>query len=99
MKSNLKLGDKVELISFHNTIAPPKGTADSENYWKLIGLTGSVASNEKKTHPYFPDKGERVLVKFDADISAFGLHCHNEQERNTLWIFLGDLTTTDASSY
>lgn len=93
MKSSLKLGDKVKLISFHNTTEPPKGTADSENYWKLIGLTGSVASNEKKIHPYFPNKGERVLVEFDDDISAFGLHCHNEQQGNALWIFVVDITT------
>lgn len=89
---NIKHGDKVTLKSFHKTTQAPPDTADSENYWKLIGQTGLIISEEGKTHPAFPEMGERVLVKFDNAITDYGLNCHNEQDSNALWIFLSDLT-------
>ena len=87
----LKIGDKVILKSFHNATETPKDTNDSENYWKLIGLTGKVIK-EGRGHPAFKDMGDRVLVEFDNDILKYGLHCHNEPP-NTLWIFVSDLST------
>jgi hypothetical protein len=95
MDSNFKLGSKVLLKTFHNTINPPVGTSDSENYWKLIGLTGHIVSDVRKIHPAFLKMGERVLVKFDNDISTYGVQCHNEQATNALWLFLTDLVTVE----
>lgn len=91
MNKSFKLGDTVTVKSFHAVTKAPLDTADGENYWKLIGLTGKIVSDEKRRHPSFSEMGERVLVEFDVDISNdYGLHCHNEQE-NALWLFISDL--------
>ncbi len=84
-------GTKVRLKSFNNTIQPPSNIKNNENYWKLIGTTGRIISNEKKTHPAFPAMGARVLVQFDVDVLNYDLECHNEPAENALWLFLSDL--------
>jgi len=85
-----KFGDRVLLKSFLNLPHAPKGTKPGEDYWKLLGLKGEIVSHEKKTSPAFPEKGERVLVKFEDEVSEYGLHCHNEIA-NALWIHTSDL--------
>ena len=90
MKTGIKKGDSVILQSFHGTIQHPEDVDPKENYWKLVGSTGIIMSDEKKTHPAFVDKGERVLVQF-ADIEKYQLECHNDIP-NSIWIFISDLS-------
>jgi hypothetical protein len=94
MKDDFEKNSRVILKTFQNTTIAPSDTDESENYWKLIGLTGKVASDEKKVHPAFKDKGERVIVEFDEDIKSYGLHSHNEIP-NTIWLFVSDLEELD----
>ena len=90
MNTEIKKGLSVILKSFHGTTHPPEDVEPNENYWKLIGSTGIIMSDEKKTHPAFVKKGERVLVQFTA-IEKFNLECHNGIP-NSLWIFISDLS-------
>ena len=86
----MKKGDLVVLKSFHGTIKPPEDIETKENYWRLIGSTGVIMSNDKKTHPAYLDKGEQVLVQFK-DVEEYHLACHNKIP-NSLWIFITDLS-------
>jgi len=90
MESKFNKDSRVVMKTFHNTSAPDVDTDDSENYWKLIGLTGTVISDEKKAHPAFKDMGPRVVVQFDDLVENYGLHSHNEIP-NSLWLFISDL--------
>jgi hypothetical protein len=38
----MKAGNKVKLISFNGKERPGRPVYNSENYWKLIGETGTV---------------------------------------------------------
>ena len=89
MVANIQEHDEVTLKSFHGSMQPPPGTDDSENYWKLIGLSG-VVIDTKPGHPAFPQFGERALVRFEHNLKDYDVHCHNPAE-NSLWIFVLDL--------
>lgn len=78
----MEVFSKVKLSSFNGEITPPKGCDPSENYWALIGATGTIVKPKN-------ERG-RVLVKFDNDVCSFGLHCHNEIP-NSLLILPTDL--------
>ena len=78
----LEIGTKVKLKTFNNTSIIPKGCDPSENYWSLIGETGTIKRSENS-------RG-RVLVQFDNSVESKGLHCHNEIE-NSLLILTSDL--------
>lgn len=53
-----------------------------ENYWLLIGQAGNIVAP--------PNERNRVLVKFERQVSSFGLHCHNDVS-NSLLILQTDL--------
>ena len=78
--------ERVQLVSFNGTQAGPGGGKPGNDYWKLIGETGQIV----KDHPSEGIAPDRVLVRFDTEVAAQGLHCHNEVE-NSLWIRLSDL--------
>ncbi|WP_163130838.1 hypothetical protein [Agarivorans sp. Alg241-V36] len=78
----MKVGSKVTLITFNGKLSPPTGCDSSEDYWALIGSSGTIAKLENK-------RG-RFLVQFDTDVSKLGLHCHNEIP-NSLLILSSDL--------
>lgn len=78
----MEVFSKVKLSTFNGGSSPPKGCEPSENYWALIGSTGTIVKPKNK-------RG-RVLVKFDNDVSSLGLHCHNEI-LNSLLILPTDL--------
>lgn len=85
-----KIGDVVVLKSFLGLeIAPPHVKA-RENYWNVIGNSGTVVGDETKFKMPRHERGERVLVKFNQDLKGIGLESHNEVE-NSLWIFVSDL--------
>ena len=76
------IGSKVKLISFNGNLFAPNECDPSENYWVLIGKSGTVIKSENYR--------SRVLVQFDELVSGFGLHCHNEIP-NSLLILVSDL--------
>ena len=77
-----EIGTKVKLNKFNGTIDTPKDCDKSENYWSLIGETGTViqAKNNRS----------RVLIQFENIEKLEKLHCHNEVE-NSLWILESDV--------
>ena len=78
----LSLNCRVVLLSFNGTLSAPEDCETNENYWALIGESGTVieTANERC----------RVLVKLDNSVSGFGLHCHNAIP-NSLYILETDL--------
>ena len=78
----LALNAKVVLRSFNGTATPPAGCLPGENYWMLIGESGTIVE------PL--NQNERFLVKFDNSVADHGLHCHNTIP-NSLYILATDL--------
>lgn len=78
---HLKPGKRVVLKSFNGSLIAPQAVKAAENYWQLIGSKAVVA---------LASESERVLVKFERDLSILGLANHNEMP-NTLWILISDL--------
>lgn len=78
----LDIGAKVKLNTFNRSSIPPKDCGPSENYWLLIGETGTIVKSENSRF--------RVLVQFDNSVESKGLHCHN-QVSNSLLILTSDL--------
>ncbi len=76
------LNSKVILRTFNGSSLPPVECRPGENYWALIGQTGTVVE--------LKNARARVLVKFDASIAGYGLHCHNAVP-NSLYILESDL--------
>lgn len=78
---HLKPGKRVVLKSFNGSSASPQDVKPEENYWLLIGSKAVVEMT---------NNSDRVLVKFERDLSSLGLINHN-QVPNALWILIGDL--------
>jgi hypothetical protein len=77
----LKPGKRVVLKSFKGSLIAPQDVKPEENYWQLIGSKAVVeVANDT----------DRVLLKFERDLSNLGLANHNEVP-NTLWILISDL--------
>lgn len=78
---HLKPGKRVVLKSFKGSLIAPQDVKPEENYWQFIGSKAvvEVANNT-----------DRVLVKFEYDLSSLGLASRNEAP-NTLWILISDL--------
>lgn len=76
------INTKVFLRTFNGTSSPPEDCAPGEDYWRLIGESGTVvkATNARN----------RVLVQFDNSIIERGLICHNPVP-NSLYILATDL--------
>lgn len=92
------LGQRMRLISWDGTKeAPIELTRPCDDYWRLIGATGSLmADSDIYRVRISPGALEpRVLIRFDTDIRALGLASHNEQSDpswgNTLWVRPTDL--------
>jgi len=85
-----KIGDRVRLISFLGEDSSPPGVWPHENYWKLIGESGSVVNNVAPSSISKLDKQHRVLIQLNVDLSAIGLEAHNEIP-NSLWIRTSDI--------
>ncbi len=78
---HLKPGKRVVLKSVSGSGIAPHDVKPEENYWLLIGSKAVVeAANDT----------DRVLVKFERDLSSLGLTNHNEKP-NSLWILISDL--------
>lgn len=88
---SMKKGDKVVLETFNLMSKSNEGVEPSENYWLLLGKTGHVIQSPLESGIYASfSREKRLLIKFDVDLSAFHLSCHNEVE-NSLWILEADL--------
>ena len=77
----LKPGKRVLLKSFNGSLIAPQDIKHEENYWLLIGSKAVVE---------VCGNADRVLLKFERDLSSLGLISHNEVP-NTLWILISDL--------
>ncbi len=78
---HLKPGKRVVLKSFKGSLIAPQNVKPEENYWQLIGSKAVVeVANDT----------DRVLVKFERDLSILGLINHSEQP-NSLWVLISDL--------
>lgn len=81
----MKNNTLIKLKTFNGTQQPESDVLENENYWKLIGETGSVIDC---TENY----DGRVLVLFDKELDELGLENHNPV-KNALWIKKMDLET------
>jgi hypothetical protein len=78
---HLKPGKRVVLKSFNGSLSAPLDVKPEENVWQLIGSKAVVeVANDT----------DRVLLKFECDLSTLGLNHPNEQS-NSLWILISDL--------
>jgi len=83
----MEKGKKYTLVSFNGTTKPEEECSSDENYWVLIGQTGTLV--------YFSQElnfgnDNRVLIRFDQNIKSQRLECHNSVP-NSLWILKTDL--------
>jgi glyoxylase-like metal-dependent hydrolase (beta-lactamase superfamily II) len=86
----MDIGTKVRLETFNGASKAPPGCDSREDYWVLIGCTGTILS--------FDGSLKRYLVQFDKPVEVLGLHCHNP-EPNSLYIHEADLVLVgDAAS-
>jgi hypothetical protein len=87
--AEVRVGTRVVLKTFLGT---SRGSAvrPADDFWRLIDCTGTIVDDDDAhvggRHP----RGRRVLVRFDTDVRALGLHCHNPVP-DALWIFTADL--------
>ena len=77
----LKPGKRVVLKSFNGSLIAPQKVKDEENYWQLIGSKAVVE---------ITNDSDRILIKFERDLSSLGLISHNEIP-NSLWASISDL--------
>ncbi len=80
--------DRVVVRSIDGTSQPTDEVKPAENYWLLIGTEGVIVKTWQQAD--FSMDRPRCLVKFDQDVKALGLHCHNDIE-NSLWILETDI--------
>jgi hypothetical protein len=80
----IEMGTNVKLKTFHGKTFSKEYQNTIDDYWKLIGLTGTVIEENNIDFP------ERVLVKFEKDLDAYKVANHNPI-KNTLWINKTDL--------
>lgn len=73
---------KVILQSFLGTLKPKGSINLRENYWQLIGESGSIILEDLKE--------KKVLIRFDKNLDDLNLENHNPI-KNTLWIRISDL--------
>ena len=78
---HLKPGKRVVLKSFNGSLIGPQDVKPEENYWLLIGSKAVVEQT---------NDSDRVMIRFEQDLSALGLANHNKVE-NSLWILISDL--------
>lgn len=77
----LKPGKRVVLKSFNGSLIAPPDVKPEENYWQLIGCKAVVE---------LANDTDRVLIRFERDLSSLGLVNHNDS-LNALWILISDL--------
>jgi hypothetical protein len=82
------VGSKIKLVTFNGSVSSPNSCDPAENYWALIGQSGTVVELE--------NSGGRVLVQFDQNVSDMGLHCHN-QVSNSLRISVSDIVLIECA--
>jgi len=82
MSASYKPGARVTLQTFLGMTAAPADCSPINNYWLLLGATGTVLTP--------PNAEGRVLVRWDVDVAERGLACHNP-EPNSLLMAESDL--------
>ena len=82
MSTSYERGARVALQTFLGKTTAPEDCRPANNYWLLLGATGTVIAP--------PNAERRVLVRWDVDVAGRGLACHNP-EPNSLLIAESDL--------
>jgi len=77
----LKPGKRVVLKSFNGSLIAPQDTKQEDNYWLLIGSKAIVG---------LANNSDRVLVKFERDLSGLGLKSDSDLA-NSVWVLISDL--------
>jgi len=93
------MNDRVRLISFNGTKQADPGCHPTEDYWKLIGSSGTVTQDPSQSSlraSFSPQPQPRVLVVFDANLDSMGLINHNPAP-NSLWILESDLVPENSA--
>jgi hypothetical protein len=85
----MESGARVRLNTFNGSAQAPMNCKPQENYWALIGHTGTVLA--------FNSQLGRHLVQFDRSPQELGLYCHNS-EPNSLYILGSDLVLIGGTS-
>lgn len=98
LSKGFSVGERVRLRSFRGTALSPIDIRKDNNYWLLIGITGTVVDTDDVSKVGRHVDGPRLLVLFDRDVAELGLHCHNEAP-NTLWIFASDLAAEERGGH
>jgi hypothetical protein len=93
----LSVGERVTLRSFRGTASAPEETRDADNYWLLIGQSGTVVDTDDVSKIGRHPNGARMLVTLDQKVAEMGLACHNEVP-NALWLFASDLVPNGATT-
>lgn len=83
-------GRRVVLATFRGTHAAPQAVRRDEDYWRLVGSRGGIVDVDDTHAGGRHPRGRRVLVRFDDEVAALGLACHDAVP-NALWIFIADL--------
>jgi hypothetical protein len=78
----LPTNTRIVLRSFNGTFQAPNDCTAGNDYWLLIGQSGTVIE-------YSAALG-RQLVRFDVAVTSYGLHCHNPVP-NSLYLLDADL--------
>lgn len=82
-------GQRVTLRSFRGATQSPADADPRHDYWRLVGQHGEIVDADDTSIGRLAE-GPRVLVQFDNDPAALGLHSHNPVPR-ALWILTSDL--------
>ena len=87
----MEKGRNYTLVSFNGTTQPDEDFSSNENYWILIGQSGTLINFSEELNF---GNDNRVLLRFDKNLANQGLECHNPV-RNTLWVLKTDLIRKD----
>jgi hypothetical protein len=87
----VEIGQRVKLKSLNSKLPPVRPVNKQDDYSKLIGEMGIFCQDPEQKSIYANfSKKPRVLVKFDTDVTGYGLTAHNNI-KNSLWILVDDL--------
>ena len=74
----MNINDRVRVKTINGTLVPAPDPHPTENYWILIGDTGTIVQDPKEQGDYASwSKDKRVLVRHDKSLDALGLTNHN----------------------
>lgn len=86
----MEVGARVVMRTFRGLTGPAEDVRPDEDFWRLVGAAGTVVRLGASSVTLAAGLRPHVLVRFDADVRALGLACHNSVP-NALWLCVDDL--------